>query len=100
VRERAKVLVEKGVPAPKDDDTLPLNAVLPQTTLGVTSEGFQDALSLSIFGGGMLPPNHGVDKMYKAEVGLLRVALRVSSVLVCVCVRAAAWLPAAMPATQ
>lgn len=61
----------KGLPAdPKRDTTLPLNAQLFQTTLGVTSEGFQDALSQSLFGGGMLPPNpQGVDQAYDEEVG-------------------------------
>lgn len=61
----------KGLPAdPKRDATLPLNAQLFQTTLGVTSEGFQDALSQAIFGGGMLPPNpQGVDAAYEEEVG-------------------------------
>jgi hypothetical protein len=30
----------------------------------------QDALTMSIFGGGMLPPNpEGVDKAYEQEVG-------------------------------
>lgn len=41
-RKRAKQLMEKGYPADtKDDASLPLNAQLLQTTLGVTSEGFQ-----------------------------------------------------------
>ena len=35
----------------------PLNACLLQTTLGVTSEGFQDALAEALFCGGMLPPS-------------------------------------------
>ncbi|KAL4436828.1 hypothetical protein ABPG75_003967 [Micractinium tetrahymenae] len=72
-KERAKALM-KGLPAdPKQDATLPLNAQLFQTTLGVTSEGFQDALSQSIFGGGMLPPNpQGVEEAYEAEEKALR----------------------------
>lgn len=61
----------KGLPSdPKRDASLPLNAQLFQTTLGVTSEGFQDALSQGIFGGGMLPPNpRGVDEAYDEQVG-------------------------------
>lgn len=58
--------MENRLPAdPKADKSLPLNAQLLQTTLGVTSEAFQDALTQSLFGGGMLPPNpSGVDKGY------------------------------------
>ena len=41
-RERAKMLMKSGAPASaKDDPTLPLNAQMRQSTLGVTSEGFQ-----------------------------------------------------------
>ncbi|PSC74762.1 beta and beta-prime subunits of DNA dependent RNA-polymerase [Micractinium conductrix] len=77
VRERAKLLM-KGLPeSPKDDHSLPANAQLFQSTLGVTSEGFQDALSQSIFGGGMLPPNpQGVDKAYEKEDKAVRKAAR------------------------
>ena len=57
------------------DATLPLNAQLPQTTLGVTSEGFQDALTTAIFGGGMLPPNPGgVEAAYRKQDKALRKA--------------------------
>ena len=43
-RERAKLLM-KGLPeSPKDDHSLPANAQLFQSTLGVTSEGFQARL--------------------------------------------------------
>ena len=42
VRARAQRLLTHGRPADaKADDSLPLNARLLQTTLGVTSEGFQ-----------------------------------------------------------
>lgn len=69
VRKRANSLMLEGAKNAKDDRTLPLNAHLFQATLGVTSEGFQDALTNSIFGGGMLPPNpKGVDKAYEKEV--------------------------------
>jgi hypothetical protein len=42
VRTRADMVLQKGrPPSAKEDDSLPLNAQLLQTTLGVTSEGFQ-----------------------------------------------------------
>jgi DNA-directed RNA polymerase I subunit RPA1 len=45
----------------------PVNAALAQTVPGVTSEGFQDALTDALFGGGMLPPNPGgLAAAYKA----------------------------------
>ncbi|KAI3425875.1 hypothetical protein D9Q98_007848 [Chlorella vulgaris] len=77
VRKRANSLMLEGAKNAKDDRTLPLNAHFFQATLGVTSEGFQDALTNSIFGGGMLPPNpKGVDKAYEKEEKALRKAAK------------------------
>ena len=75
-RERAQLLMSDARPASaRADTTLPLNAQLPQTTLGVTSEGFQDALTTAIFGGGMLPPNPGgVEAAYREQDKALRKA--------------------------
>ena len=75
-RERAQLLMSDARPASaRADATLPLNAQLPQTTLGVTSEGFQDALTTAIFGGGMLPPNPGgVEAAYRKQDKALRKA--------------------------
>ena len=45
-----------GKPAQRGGDPPVASQLLP-STLGVTSEGFQDALTLALFGGGMLPPS-------------------------------------------
>lgn len=65
VQKRAKaVLTGKPEEAAAE---LPVNAQLLQTVPGVTSEGFQDALTQALFGGGMLPPDpEGIDAAYKA----------------------------------
>lgn len=55
-RQRAKLMATPGTTEEQLCQGLPLNAQLLQTTLGVTSEGFQDALNDAIFCGGMLPP--------------------------------------------
>lgn len=45
----------------------PVNSQFLQTVPGVTSEGFQDALTDALFGGALLPPDpSGVDAAYKA----------------------------------
>ena len=65
VKRRAKALLQ-GKYA-KAAAALPVNAQFFQSTLGVTSEGFQDALTDALFGGGMLPPDpEGLDEAYKS----------------------------------
>lgn len=54
-KKRAKTRFDKG-----EEDAnkrLPINSRFMSSILGVTSEGFQDALDDAIFGGLMLPPN-------------------------------------------
>lgn len=65
MKKRAKALLHgQNREAAKE---LPISSRYLQTTLGVTSEGFQDALTYALFGGVMLPPNpDGIDAAYKA----------------------------------
>jgi DNA-directed RNA polymerase I subunit RPA1 len=57
LRKRSTTVL-KGKPY----DELPLNARFSQDIAGVTSEAFQDAITLGLFGGYLLPPNTGTMK--------------------------------------
>lgn len=58
-RRRAELMATPGISEAQLAAAPPVNSQLLQTTLGVTSEGFQDALTDALFCGGMLPPPEG-----------------------------------------
>ena len=73
-RARAKKVL-KGQEEASAGADLPANAHLLHSTLGVTSEGFQDALTLALWGGLMLPPDpEGLGAAHKAAAKRARAA--------------------------
>ena len=75
VRKRAKARFQNSEAAA--NRRLPLNATFMPSVLGVTSEGFQDALDDALFGGLMLPPNtEDISAIHKLGIQRSKKALK------------------------